>query len=444
MTTNTAGSNTTATGYAQKGITYVSQSPVEFKLNVSQLKVDGVTGASGESGVELHLKPTSPNGDSLDAALLPPDATVPPGFQVSSNSNTFYLLRARVTNDGSTLMVTNTLGQGVTADRIITSGDFRQQLEDNGKLTWKYVGRKTITVLIDPGQTGTNGLNAILRVDSPAEPGVAPNNPPTVTCPSPVTAEATSSAGATVPLTVQVNDADGDALMVTWTVDNAVVQTDVVPGGAPLPTSANVSLTRTYSLGTHTVSVSVDDGRGGSASCQTTVTVQDTTPPSIVCTVSVSRLRPADHTMVNVGLNASASDADPNLTIGVVVFGDEEDEEPTGDGTFSPDAKDVDSVTKQVINPANLRLRAERRNDADGRVYLIVVIAIDPSGNVGFDCCTVVVSKDNTKASMNSVQAQAAAARALCPDFVSYVLGIGSLPSGYVAIGDGPIIGNKQ
>jgi hypothetical protein len=113
-----------------------------------------------------------------------------------------------------------------------------------------------------------------------------------------------------------------------------------------------------------------------------------------------------------------------------MVFGDEDDQTNTGDGVNSPDAKDIDIGT--------LRLRAERVDSLDGRVYLIVVKATDASGNVSFRVATVVVPKGQSVASINSVNAQATTAR-------NYALTHnGSPPPGYFMIGDGPIIGPKQ
>ena len=112
----------------------------------------------------------------------------------------------------------------------------------------------------------------------------------------------------------------------------------------------------------------------------------------------------------------------------MLVFADEDDEEPTGDGNHSPDAKD-DGKT--------LRLRSERIGNSNGRVYLIVVIATDESGNVGFDCCTVVVPKSKSKKALADVDDQALLAELFCLEF-------GEPPDGFVEVGDGPIIGPKQ
>jgi hypothetical protein len=117
------------------------------------------------------------------------------------------------------------------------------------------------------------------------------------------------------------------------------------------------------------------------------------------------------------------------VTFNVSVFGDEDDETRTANGANginSPDAKDIAIGT--------LRLRAERVEALDGRVYLVVVTATDMAGNASRACHTVVVPKGKN----GNVEAQAAAAKAFCE------ANSGAAPPGYFVIGDGPIIGPKQ
>jgi hypothetical protein len=115
----------------------------------------------------------------------------------------------------------------------------------------------------------------------------------------------------------------------------------------------------------------------------------------------------------------------------VSVFGDEDDQTPTiGSTVHSPDAKD--------IAPNTLRLRGERVEANDGRVYLIVVTATDSSGGVDRNYHTVVVPKNNKQTNVDAVIAEAAVAAA-------YAEANGGTPTpGYFVIGDGPIIGPKQ
>src|SRR5207245_5763562 len=109
----------------------------------------------------------------------------------------------------------------------------------------------------------------------------------------------------------------------------------------------------------------------------------------------VSVLLPTNHDLGNVGLTATAVDnCDGVLPVTVRGVPNEEDEEATGDGRFSPDAKDLASGT--------LRLRQERKGNGDGRVYLIISYAVDAAGNVGFSCSTVGVPQNASKKSIDT------------------------------------------
>jgi len=272
--------------------------------------------------------------------------------------------------------------------------------------------------------------------DSPGQQGlcsseiqVINNALPTVVCPNPVTIEGCSApGGSTATSLAHVQDANGDALTVTWKVDNVLVQTDSVPAGGP-PTSADVTLAHFYPLGVHGLRVDVSDGQA-TTGCDTTVAVVDHSAPVVQCANTITSLWPPNHELINVGLAVAASD-NCGGTVGtaVGVFGDEDDETPTGDGKFSPDAKDIAAGT--------LRLRSERRGDADGRVYLVQATATDPQGNTGINCCAVTVPHSPNPHGLAVVAAQAAAAVATCQ-------ATGAPPPDYFVIGDGPIIGPKQ
>jgi len=156
--------------------------------------------------------------------------------------------------------------------------------------------------------------------------------------------------------------------------------------------------------------------------------------PVVNASVGLSLLPQNDHNLVNVGLAATATDdACPAPTSFVVqVFGDEDDQTPTdSSGTvFSPDAKDIAVST--------LRLRQERTDSGDGRVYLIVVKASDAAGGTGFATSIVVVPKSSSAANISSINAQAAASKAFADTHS------GGPPPGYFIMGDGPVIGPKQ
>lgn len=183
-------------------------------------------------------------------------------------------------------------------------------------------------------------------------------------------------------------------------------------------------------LGTQTYVLRVIDAFGQTDEDTTQVRVVDTTPPDVTCAVATSQLNQNNHNLINVGLEGSAVDqCEGVLPVTVTVFADEDDEN-TGDGKHSPDAKDLAVDT--------LRLRAERKGNSDGRVYLITVEATDSSGNRGSSCCTVSVPLSDASASRASAQAQAAAAQSYCQ------ANGGAAPAGYFVIGDGAPLGPKQ
>ena len=133
-----------------------------------------------------------------------------------------------------------------------------------------------------------------------------------------------------------------------------------------------------------TVTFEATDPAGNTGSAQSSVTVQDTTAPTVTCDTAVDRLWPPNHGLVDVGLTWSAADLCDTapLAVEVTVTSDEDPAAATGAGgpIHCPDA---------VVNGTDVQLRAERSGTGDGRVYAITVSATDGCGNVGV--CTVSV-----------------------------------------------------
>lgn len=223
---------------------------------------------------------------------------------------------------------------------------------------------------------------------------------------------------------------------VTVPADAACVASASVDNGSYDPDAGDtITLSQTpagpYHLGSNPVVLTVKDQYGAEGVCAATVTVVDQTPPTVTSSVAMSSLWPPDHTLINVGLSANATDnCVASLVLGVKVYGTEDDEIQTGDGNFSPDAKD--------LKPGTLRLRSERTGTGDGRIYLIVTTATDGAPNLGVSCSTVVVAKSQSSANKTAIAAAAAAAKAYCEAHN------GAPPAGYVVIGDGPVIGPLQ
>ena len=103
---------------------------------------------------------------------------------------------------------------------------------------------------------------------------VRTNSQPAITCPAPVSIEATSASGASYTAESTVSDPDGDTVDVRWLVDGTLEETDSVPGGGPL----TVDFTHTYSIGSHSLVIEARDGITAVRTCNTTVTVTDGFP----------------------------------------------------------------------------------------------------------------------------------------------------------------------
>jgi len=262
--------------------------------------------------------------------------------------------------------------------------------------TYFPVGKTTVTC------TSATGTSCTFDVT------VKDTEPPQITCPADITVG---------------NDPGLCSAVVTF----AATATDNCPGVILVcsPPSGTV-----FPKGTTSVTCTATDTAGNQTSCSFTVTVNDVEPPTVACSVETPTLWPPHHNLLGVGLVASATDnCDGTLPVTVKVYSDEDELAPAS-GMFSPDAKDQATET--------LRLRAERRGDADGRVYLIVTSSTDSSGNTGHACCTVTVTHDQSTEAVAAVAAQAAEAEAYCNTHG------GVPPAGYFEIGNGPEVGPKS
>ncbi|HKR58654.1 MAG TPA: DNA/RNA non-specific endonuclease, partial [Pyrinomonadaceae bacterium] len=232
-------------------------------------------------------------------------------------------------------------------------------------------------------------------------------------------------------IAVRVNDSDVelDTLTVTAVTQGTNGSVAITNGGADVSYTPSANF-----FGNDSFTYTVSDGNGGTDTATVNVTVTSVNDaPVLTSSVTMSLISATNSNLFNVGLTASTTDQEgETVTISVAVFGDEDDQTPTVTSVVhSPDAKDIATNT--------LRLRGERVEANNGRVYLIIVTATDASGGVDRNYHTVVVPKNNKAANVNAVIAEAAAAAA-----VAESNGDGTPPPGYFVIGDGPIIGPKQ
>jgi hypothetical protein len=134
-----------------------------------------------------------------------------------------------------------------------------------------------------------------------------------------------------------------------------------------------------FGLGAHTVTLTATDSLGLTSSCMATVTVVDTTDPTITAAlVNPTTLWPPNHKMVPVLVSYTVDDnCDANPTSVLSVSSDE--------GT---------SDDWEIIDAHHLRLRSERLGTGDGRIYTITITATDADGNSTSKVVIVTVPHD--------------------------------------------------
>jgi hypothetical protein len=321
-----------------------------------------------------------------------------------SGANAVNVLANDSDVDGDTLTIT-AVTQGAHGSVTFSASSVSYTPNAN------FFGSDSFTYTISDGNGGTASATVHVTVTNVNDPPVANADAYTMDQDTTLTVAAPG-------VLANDSDVDGDAL-------TAVHYT--APSHGTLSGSANGGFTYTPNLhftGTDTFTYQANDGTVDSPAATVTITVRDTEPPALTASVATGLLWPPNHDLVDVGLTFSATDNSGSATVALAgVFSNEDDVTPAN-GDQSPDAA------------GSLRLRAERNATGNGRVYLIVVTATDPSLNTTRRCVPVVVPKSTSAADVSAVNAAAATAAAPCQ--------AAGVPAGYFVVGDGPTIGPKQ
>ena len=141
------------------------------------------------------------------------------------------------------------------------------------------------------------GTGVVWRFGIP-NPPPPPNQSPVASCSANPTSVYSGSTDA-VAVHVNASDPDNDPLTYSYTAT----------GGSVEGTGADARWNSSgLKEGTYTVNAKVDDGKGGTATCATDITVapKPNTPPTISCATDRSPILPGERT----GITATASDAD--------------------------------------------------------------------------------------------------------------------------------------
>ena len=144
-------------------------------------------------------------------------------------------------------------------------------------------------------------------------------------------------------------------------------------------------------LGDNSVTVTADDGNGGTCSTDIFVTVNDNTKPVMTVGTETLGMWPPNHkykTFTLSDFDVSASDNCGGVTLAItdVTSNEPDDAKGGGDGNTKND--------KVIVDDHTVKLRAERAGHGAGRVYTITVRAKDGSGNKSYATCKVIVPHD--------------------------------------------------
>ncbi len=170
--------------------------------------------------------------------------------------------------------------------------------------------------------------------------------------------EATSAAGAVANYTATATDA---------VTASPAIAYSIAPGS-------------TFALGTTTVTVTATDAAGNVSTGSFTVTVRDTTAPTISSlTASPNSIWPPNKKMVAVTITAGTTDLVGVASVKIISV-----------ATNEPDG----NTQWQITGPLTLNLRADRLGTGTGRIYTITVEARDAAGNASTKTVTVTVPHD--------------------------------------------------
>jgi predicted outer membrane repeat protein len=323
------------------------------------------------------------------------------GGTVSGSNNIIAANRAPTAADFSGILTSqgfNLIGDanglsGVVAGDLINMDPKLGPLQNNGGLTSTMAllaGSPAIdqgdpafnpNAFTPPLTTDQHGADRVIngRIDIGAFEADVQPLPSIDSLTSAQTLECTSNQGTNASVTATVSDNQGQALTVQWFVDGQLKQTDQVPGASPT-THGSSTYSGTFPLGTTTLMVSVTDGQSDPVMQSTTVTVVDTTPPTISdLSANPDILSPPNHKMVAVTVTAAVTDiCDSSPTSRIVSVSSNE----SGPGQF------------QITGDMTVDLLSERKGTGSGRVYTMTVQATDASGNSSTGTVTVSVPKN--------------------------------------------------
>jgi hypothetical protein len=190
-----------------------------------------------------------------------------------------------------------------------------------------------------------------------------------------------------VALTATAADFDGDLLSWQWSRGQATLASGTissVAGGVPVVLPDVVLTTgqgaaADLGVGTHVLTLRVNDGFHPAVERVVAVTVVDTDAPRLAPECSHAVLWPPNHKLVDVTIVANATDAAGGPVFLAATITSTEDPVKDGSGNTIPDM--LGPLVYQATGTIYVKLRAERAGKGPGRTYTITITATDAAMN---------------------------------------------------------------
>lgn len=301
-----------------------------------------------------------------------PVADAGENIQILSEDQAATIINGMATDlDGDSLNYRWLEGETVLLDWTSVGANGEADL-DLSTLPYLEIGNHTLALEVSDGEL-TASDEMVLTIDnSPPEAQPAPSY------------QVVEIGIDQIILVAEVADFDGDTLVYQWLKGTVVLDlgsVETVQGGVAvvIPDLIISASDPRFPVGTHQIELRVDDNVNDAVSAFVFAEVIDTTAPSLSPIPSVTILWPPNHTLQPVTIDSNAYDnGGGSITLDVTV---ESSEPPDtdGDGNTIPDYY-IDSVDN-ATGIIELRLRSERSDKGDGRVYTITITATDESWN---------------------------------------------------------------
>jgi uncharacterized repeat protein (TIGR01451 family) len=236
-------------------------------------------------------------------------------------------------------------------------------------LAWTQAGLP-VNVEVKPGvPQPTAFVLGTTTITATAANGVSPN----ATCTFSITVLDVGNPVITCPANITVV---ADAGVCYATLTNAAIGVPVATDecdASLLVTHSTFPALNRFPVGATQITWTATDDAGNSSNCVQTIVVGDNQPP-VIANISANPaiLFPPTHKMKNVRINYSSTDNCGIVTC-VLSVTSNEPVNGTGDGDTSPDW--------EIIDDHNVRLRAERSAQGNGRIYTITITCTDGQGN---------------------------------------------------------------